>query len=162
MGYAPGGHACNCRDKATRTFFNSCDIIFDESFTGHPFPTDSNDSDDENTVRNHNSVGMKRPYLHELSIDHLHYGVALTLLCIAHQRHMLSCTFPRLRLLTPALSARSHALLPIIQEDQSMSEHPFGTSYSMLHKCNKDCSTITCHYILLCMFSLSLPCPMRS
>jgi hypothetical protein len=27
-------------------------------------------------VRNHNSVGMKRPYLHELSFDHLHYGVA--------------------------------------------------------------------------------------
>jgi hypothetical protein len=26
-------------------------------------------------VRNHNSVGMKRPYLHELSIDHLYYGV---------------------------------------------------------------------------------------
>jgi hypothetical protein len=26
-------------------------------------------------VRNHNSVGMKKPYLHELSIDHLHYGV---------------------------------------------------------------------------------------
>jgi len=50
MGYAPGGHAWNCRDKATRTFFNSCDIIFDESFTGHPFPTDSNDSDDEDAV----------------------------------------------------------------------------------------------------------------
>jgi hypothetical protein len=27
-------------------------------------------------VRNHNSVGMKRPYLHELSFDHSHYGVA--------------------------------------------------------------------------------------
>jgi hypothetical protein len=27
-------------------------------------------------VRNHNSVGVKRPYLHELSFDHLHYGVA--------------------------------------------------------------------------------------
>jgi hypothetical protein len=27
------------------------------------------------TVRNHNSVGMERAYLHELSIDHLHYGV---------------------------------------------------------------------------------------
>jgi hypothetical protein len=32
----------------------------------HPHPT----------VRNHNSVGVKRPYLHELSFDHLHYGVA--------------------------------------------------------------------------------------
>jgi hypothetical protein len=31
--------------------------------------------DEHITVRNHNSVGMKRPYLHELSIDHLHYGV---------------------------------------------------------------------------------------
>jgi len=27
-------------------------------------------------VRNHNSVGAKRPYLHELSFDHSHYGVA--------------------------------------------------------------------------------------
>jgi hypothetical protein len=27
-------------------------------------------------VRNHNSVGMNRPYLHKLSFDHLHYGVA--------------------------------------------------------------------------------------
>jgi len=26
-------------------------------------------------IWNHISVGMKRPYLHELSIDHLHYGV---------------------------------------------------------------------------------------
>jgi hypothetical protein len=26
-------------------------------------------------VRNHISVGVKRPYLHELFIDHLHYGV---------------------------------------------------------------------------------------
>jgi hypothetical protein len=111
-------------------------------------------------VRNHNSVGVKRPYLHELSIDHLHYGVALTLPCIARQRHTLSrayalsCTHT---LLTPALSAHSHTLSPIIQEDQSMSEHPFGTSYSMLHKCNKDCSTITCHYILSRMLTLSLP-----
>jgi hypothetical protein len=27
-------------------------------------------------VRNHNSVGVKRTYLHELSFDHSHYGVA--------------------------------------------------------------------------------------
>jgi hypothetical protein len=27
-------------------------------------------------VGNHISVGMERAYLHELSIDHLHYGVA--------------------------------------------------------------------------------------
>jgi hypothetical protein len=27
-------------------------------------------------VRNHISVGVERAYLHELSIDHLHYGVA--------------------------------------------------------------------------------------
>ncbi|KAG2130521.1 hypothetical protein BD769DRAFT_1666825 [Suillus cothurnatus] len=32
--------------------------------------------------------------------------------------------FPHLCLLAPALSARSRALSPIIQEDQSMSEHP--------------------------------------
>jgi hypothetical protein len=43
-----------------------------------------------------------------------------------------------------------------------MSEHPSSTSYYMLHKCNEDCSAITCHYILLRMFSLSLPRPMRS
>jgi hypothetical protein len=30
----------------------------------------------KHAVRNHNSVGVKRPYLHELSIDHSHYGVA--------------------------------------------------------------------------------------
>jgi hypothetical protein len=30
-----------------------------------------------------------------------------------------------------------------------MSEHPFGTSYSMLHKCNKDCSAITCVKVVL-------------
>jgi hypothetical protein len=30
----------------------------------------------KNAVRNHNSVGVERPYLHELSFDHLHYGVA--------------------------------------------------------------------------------------
>jgi transposase InsO family protein len=30
----------------------------------------------ECVVRNHNSVGVKRPYLHELSFYHLHYGVA--------------------------------------------------------------------------------------
>jgi hypothetical protein len=28
-------------------------------------------------VRNHNSVGVKRPYLHELSFDHSHYGVSV-------------------------------------------------------------------------------------
>jgi hypothetical protein len=52
------------------------------------------------TVRNHISVGVERAYLHELSIDHLHYGVALTLPCIACQRRMLShaYAFSRLRL----------------------------------------------------------------
>jgi len=30
----------------------------------------------DDDVRNHNSVGMKRPYLHELSFEHSHYGVA--------------------------------------------------------------------------------------
>jgi hypothetical protein len=70
--------------------------------------------------------------------------------------------FPHLRLLAPALSAHSHALSPINQEDRSMSEHPSSTSYYMLHECNKDCSAITCHYILSRMFSLSLPHPMRS
>jgi hypothetical protein len=42
--------------------------------------------------------------------------------------------FPCLRLLVPALSARSHALSPIIQEDQAMSEHPSSTSYYMLQE----------------------------
>jgi len=43
-----------------------------------------------------------------------------------------------------------------------MSEHPSSMSYYMLHECNKDCSAITCHYILSRMFSLSLLRPMRS
>jgi hypothetical protein len=125
MGYAPDGKAWHCRDKETGTFFNSCDVIFDETFSGHVFPITADDSDDKDTmapcsiptssavpplalppaptvearhsgcsrlptecgqlfqdqiasdcdVRNHNSVGVKRPYSHELSIDHLHYGV---------------------------------------------------------------------------------------
>jgi hypothetical protein len=36
----------------------------------------SGDAEMQLDVRNHNSVGVKRPYLHELSFDHLHYGVA--------------------------------------------------------------------------------------
>jgi hypothetical protein len=32
--------------------------------------------EEAHVVRNHNSVGVKRPYLHKLSFDHLHYGVA--------------------------------------------------------------------------------------
>jgi hypothetical protein len=85
----------------------------------------------------------------------VHWSFALwscmTFPCIAHQRCTLSCAY-----------ALSCALSPIIQEGRFMSKHSLGTSYSMLHKCNKDCSTITCHYILPHMFSLSLLCPMRS
>jgi len=118
----------------------------------------------DHAVRNHNSVGVK---------GHIYMSCHLIICTMElHDTSLYSTpkahafprlrTFLRLRLLAPALSACSRALSPIIQEGRSMSEHPFGISYSMLHKCNKDCSAITCHYILLCMFSLSLPCPMRS
>jgi hypothetical protein len=40
------------------------------------FLMDLKDEPVEHVVRNHNSVGVKRPYLHELSFDHSHYGVA--------------------------------------------------------------------------------------
>jgi len=59
----------------------------------------------ESGVRNHNSVGVKRPYLHELSIDHLHYGVADTSLHSAPKAHAF------------LHSRASRALLPSIQED---------------------------------------------
>jgi hypothetical protein len=60
----------------------------------------------ECNVRNHISVGVERAYLHKLSIDHLHYGVALTLPCIACQRRTLSHAY-----------VLSCAILPIFQED---------------------------------------------
>jgi hypothetical protein len=48
MGYPPGVKAWRCRDSVTGTFFNSRDVIFDESFSNHPFPnTDSDDEDDD-------------------------------------------------------------------------------------------------------------------
>lgn len=43
MGYPPGVKAWRLRDKVTGAFFNSRDVIFDESASGRPFP----DSDDE-------------------------------------------------------------------------------------------------------------------
>jgi len=45
MGYPPGVKAWRLRDKATGAFFNSRDVIFDESFSGRVF-SDSDDSDD--------------------------------------------------------------------------------------------------------------------
>ena len=46
MGYPPGVKAWRCRDKESGTFFNSRDVIFDKSFSTHPFPTDDSDDDD--------------------------------------------------------------------------------------------------------------------
>lgn len=45
LGYPPGVKAWRCRDKETGAFFNSRDVIFDESFTTCPFP--DSDSEDE-------------------------------------------------------------------------------------------------------------------
>ncbi|KIK44428.1 hypothetical protein CY34DRAFT_41366, partial [Suillus luteus UH-Slu-Lm8-n1] len=47
MGYAPDGRAWHCCDTATGSFFNSRDVIFDETFSSHPFPTNSDDLDKE-------------------------------------------------------------------------------------------------------------------
>jgi len=50
MGYAPDGKAWCCRDKETGTFFNSHNVIFDETFSGRAFPTTDDDSDDEDAT----------------------------------------------------------------------------------------------------------------
>jgi len=47
MGYPPGVKAWRCRDIATGIFFNSRDIIFDESFSNRPFPDSDDDDDDD-------------------------------------------------------------------------------------------------------------------
>jgi hypothetical protein len=47
MGYPPGVKAWRCRDKGTGTFFNSRDVIFDESFSSRPFPDDDSDEEQE-------------------------------------------------------------------------------------------------------------------
>lgn len=46
MGYPPGVKAWRYRDVATGAFFNSHDIIFDESLVNRPF-TDSDDEDED-------------------------------------------------------------------------------------------------------------------
>jgi hypothetical protein len=48
MGYPPGVKVWWCRDIATGAFFNSCDIIFDETLANCPFP-DSDDKDEGTT-----------------------------------------------------------------------------------------------------------------
>jgi hypothetical protein len=48
MGYPPGVKAWQCRDIATGAFFNSCDVIFDETLSNRPFP-DSDDKDEGTT-----------------------------------------------------------------------------------------------------------------
>lgn len=50
MGYTPNRCAWHFRDKVTSTFFNSRDVIFDETFSNRPFPMDSDDSDEEGMV----------------------------------------------------------------------------------------------------------------
>jgi hypothetical protein len=47
MGYPPGMKAWRCRDIATGIFCNSWDVIFDESFSNHPFPDSDDDDDDD-------------------------------------------------------------------------------------------------------------------
>lgn len=47
MGYPPGVKAWRCQDSITGACFNSRDVVFDETFDGHPFPAiDSDDNDD--------------------------------------------------------------------------------------------------------------------
>jgi hypothetical protein len=50
MGYAPGVRAWRCRDKATGVFFNSCNVVFDENFSGRTFPDSDSDDDEDATV----------------------------------------------------------------------------------------------------------------
>jgi hypothetical protein len=48
VGYPPGVKAWHCCDLVTGTFFNSCDVIFDKTFSNCPFPsTDSDNEDDD-------------------------------------------------------------------------------------------------------------------
>jgi hypothetical protein len=54
--------------------FDTCEFCL---FSHSACPTNIRRSTSlQSAVRNHNSVGVKRPYLHELSFDHSHYGVA--------------------------------------------------------------------------------------
>lgn len=46
MGYLPGVKAWCCHDTTTGAFFNSHDIIFDETLSNH-LPTDSEDDDND-------------------------------------------------------------------------------------------------------------------
>lgn len=47
LGYPPGVKAYCCRDNAMGAFFNSRDVIFDESFASHPFPFNDSDNEDK-------------------------------------------------------------------------------------------------------------------
>jgi hypothetical protein len=53
MGYPPGVKAWCCHDSVTGAFFNSCDIIFDESFSNCPFPLTDDDNDDDKGLSPH-------------------------------------------------------------------------------------------------------------
>jgi hypothetical protein len=46
MGYPPGVQAWRCRYSVTGAFFNSRDVIFDESLSNRPFPYSDDDDDD--------------------------------------------------------------------------------------------------------------------
>lgn len=46
MGYPPGVKVWRCRDAVTGTFFNSRDVIFDETLSNRPFPDSDNDDED--------------------------------------------------------------------------------------------------------------------
>lgn len=50
MGYPPGVKAWRCRDSTMGAFFNSRDIIFDESFSTRPFPTSDSDDEDDTAI----------------------------------------------------------------------------------------------------------------
>lgn len=48
MGYPPGVKAWRCQDSTTGAFFNSRDVIFNESFSDCEFPTSDSDDEDNN------------------------------------------------------------------------------------------------------------------
>jgi hypothetical protein len=61
MGYPPGVKAWHCCDSATGAFFNSCDIIFDESFSNRPFPLTDDDDDDDKELSPHSIIPNPAP-----------------------------------------------------------------------------------------------------
>lgn len=58
LGYPPGVEAWRCRDTITGAFFNSQDVIFDESFSNRSFPNVNSDDDDEEDAAPHSTTTL--------------------------------------------------------------------------------------------------------